>query len=78
MKTLTIATTMQLVNFNEEKMSFRKKKEEKKEWSVMIPITAIIRFFDKKVKKTEPKDAVDEALKEYERKYGGKDDSKIS
>jgi hypothetical protein len=33
---------------------------------IPIPVTAIKKLFEKKVKKTEPEDAIDAALKEYE------------
>jgi len=41
---------------------------------IPLPISAIKKLFEKKVKRTEPKDAVDKAIKEWDEKYGASDD----
>ena len=41
---------------------------------IPLPISAIKKIFKKKVKQTEPKDAVDNAIKEWDEKYGGNDE----
>ena len=39
---------------------------------IPLPISAIKKLFEKKVKQTEPKDAVDKAIKEWDEKYRSK------